>query len=126
MPRLRTLEPGFPFERRLALGATPVVLANVVTPDRADRQDCLRACANDAGFMKRKPGCISEQRQCAISDSPNRFELRGVGGDRCFPGGIHQAGVQRNPLLISLVRSGFPHLSQEVAVPDVCVDYRHG
>ena len=121
MPRLRTLEPAFPMECQLAPDAMPVVLANVFAPDKADQQDRLKALANDAAFMKRPPGAISTQLHWAIGDSPNRSELRGVGGDRCFPDGIHQSGVHSNPLLISHVRGGFPHLFQKVAVPDICI-----
>ena len=110
MPRLRTLETAFPIACQLALAATPVLLANVITPDRADEQDWLKAWANDAAFMKRQPGFIPAQLHCAVGDRPNRSELRDVGGDRCCPGGIHQSGVESNPLFISLARNSLPHL----------------
>jgi len=121
MPRLRALEPAFPIECQLALDATPVLLANIITPDRADEQDWLKAWENDAAFMKRQPRFISAQLHCAIGDSPNRSE-RCECGSRSLPSGRHhQSRIQSNPLLICLVRSGFPHLFQKVAVPDICV-----
>jgi hypothetical protein len=121
MPRLRTLDPEFPIECQFAVDTTPVVLANVFTPDRAYEQDFLKVWVHDAAFMKRQPGFISAQLHRAIGDSRNRSELRGAVGDRCFPGGIQLSGVQSNPLLISHVRGGCPHRCQKVAVPDMCV-----
>ena len=52
MPLLRPLDPVFPIERQLAVDATPVVLVNVFTLDKADEQTFLQAWQSDAAFMK--------------------------------------------------------------------------
>src|SRR5436309_2550129 len=43
MPLLRPLDPAFPIERQIAIDATPVVLVNVFTLDKADEQTFLQA-----------------------------------------------------------------------------------
>src|SRR5436305_1613229 len=70
MPLMRPLDPAFPIERQLELDASPVVLVNVFTLDRADEQTFLRAWTDDAQFMKRQRGCISIQLHRAIGASP--------------------------------------------------------
>jgi hypothetical protein len=66
MPLLRPLDPAFPLDRQLAVDATPVVLVNLVTLDKADEPRFLEAWQNDAAFMKRQPGFISTQLHRAI------------------------------------------------------------
>src|SRR5579864_5989662 len=70
MPLLRPLDPAFPIERQIAIDASPVVLVNVFTLDRADEQAFLKAWTDDAVFMKRQPGFISTQLHRAIGESP--------------------------------------------------------
>src|SRR5438552_11935371 len=70
MPLLRPLDPAFPIERQLAVDATPVVLVNVFTLDKADEQTFLQAWKDDALFMKQQPGFISTQLHRAIGESP--------------------------------------------------------
>jgi hypothetical protein len=43
MPLLRPLDPAFPIDRQLAVDATPVVLVNLVTLDKADEPRFLEA-----------------------------------------------------------------------------------
>ena len=69
MPLLRPLDPAFPIDRQPAVDATPVVLVNLVTLDKADEPRFLEAWQNDAAFMKRQPGFISTQLHRAIGDS---------------------------------------------------------
>ena len=69
MPLLRPLDPAFPIDRQLAVDATPVVLVNLVTLDKADEPRFLEAWQTDAAFMKRQPGFISTQLHRAIGDS---------------------------------------------------------
>ena len=70
MSLLRPLDPAFPIERQLAVEASPVVLVNVFTLDKADEQTFLKAWQDDAVFMKRQPGFISTQLHRAIGESP--------------------------------------------------------
>src|ERR1700755_470156 len=69
MPLLRPLDPAFPLDRQLAVDATPVVLVNLVTLDKADEPRFLEAWRNDAAFMKRQPGFTSPQLPRAIGDN---------------------------------------------------------
>jgi hypothetical protein len=61
MPLLRPLDPAFPIERQIGIEAGPVVLVNVFTLDKADKQTFLEAWQADAAFIKRQPGFISAQ-----------------------------------------------------------------
>ena len=70
MSVLRPLDPAFPIERQLAVDASPVVLVNFFTLDKADEQAFLQAWQDDAQVMKRQPGFISTQLHRAIGESP--------------------------------------------------------
>ena len=74
MPVLRPLDPAFPIDRQIAIEASPVVLVNVFTLDKADEQTFLDAWQDDAHFMKRQPGFISTQLHLAIGES--RLQIR--------------------------------------------------
>src|SRR5271163_906840 len=70
MPQLRPLDPAFPIDRQVAIDASPVVLVNVFTLDKADEPTFLKTWQDDAEFMKRQPGFISTQLHRAIGDNP--------------------------------------------------------
>lgn len=70
MSMLRPMDPTFPIERQLAVDASPVVLVNIFTIDKADEHAFLKAWQDDAAFMKRRPGFISTQLHRAIGESP--------------------------------------------------------
>src|SRR5215831_11399972 len=70
MLTLRPMDPAFPIERQMAIDASPVVLVNVFTLDKADEQTFLKAWQDDAVFMKGQPGFISTQLHRAIGNSP--------------------------------------------------------
>ena len=70
MPLLRPLDRAFPIERQLAVDASPVVLINVFTLDKADEPAFLQAWQDDAQFMKQQPGFISTQLHRALGESP--------------------------------------------------------
>jgi heme-degrading monooxygenase HmoA len=69
MSLLRPLDGAFPIERQLAVNASPVVLINVFTLDKADEETFLQAWQDDAAFMKRQVGFISTQLHRAIGES---------------------------------------------------------
>ena len=54
MSLLRPLDPAFPIERQVTIDASPVVLVNVFTLDRADEQAFIKVWEDDARFMKRQ------------------------------------------------------------------------
>lgn len=70
MSLLRPMDPSFPIERQLAVEASPVVLVNIFTLDKADETTFLEVWQDDAAFMKRQPGFISTQLHRALGDSP--------------------------------------------------------
>lgn len=82
MSLLRPLDPAFPIERQIAIDASPVVLVNVFTLDKADERTFLRAWQDDATFMKRRPGFISTQLHTRDRRKPDVPQLCGLGVDR--------------------------------------------
>ena len=121
MPLLRPLDPTFPLDRQLAVDATPVVLVNLVTLDKADEPRFLVAWQNDAAFMKRQPGFISTQLHRAIGDSPTYLNCAVWESTALYRAAFthpeFKAGLAAYPS--SVVAS--PHLFQKVAVAGICV-----
>jgi heme-degrading monooxygenase HmoA len=70
MSPLRPLYPAFPIQSQIAIEASPVVLVNVFTLDKADEQTLLKTREDDAASMMRQPGFISTQLHRAIGESP--------------------------------------------------------
>jgi heme-degrading monooxygenase HmoA len=121
MSLLRPLDPAFSIERQLALDASPIVLVNVFTLDKADEQDFLEAWEDDAHFMKRQPGFISTQLRRAIGESPTYLNYAVWDSTADFRAAFtdpeFRAKLSHYPP--SAVAS--PHLFQKVAVPGICV-----
>ena len=121
MPPLRPLDPAFPIDRQLAVDATPVVLVNLVTLDKADEPRFLEAWQNDAAFMKRQPGFISTQLHRAIGDSSayvNYAVWESTAHYRAaFTHPEFKASLAAYPSSVVAI----PHLFQKVAVPGICV-----
>ena len=121
MPLIRPLDPAFPLDRQLAVDATPVVLVNLVTLDKADEPRFLEAWQNDAAFMKRQPGFISTQLHRAIGDSPTYLNYAVWESTALYRAAFthpeFKAGLAAYPS--SVVAT--PHLFQKVAVPGICV-----
>ena len=121
MPLLRPLDPGFPIDRQLAVDATPVVLVNLVTLNKADEPRFLEAWQNDAAFMKRQPGFISTQLHRAIGDSTayvNYAVWESAAHYRAaFTHPEFKASLAAYPSSVVAI----PHLFQKVAVPGICV-----
>jgi heme-degrading monooxygenase HmoA len=121
MPLLRPLDPAFPIDRQLAVDATPVVLVNLVTLDKADEPRFLEAWQNDAAFMKRQPGFISTQLHRAIGDSPTYLNCAVWESTALYRAAFTHpefiAGLAAYPSSVVAI----PHLFQKVAVPGICV-----
>jgi len=121
MALLRPLDPAFPLDRQLAVDATPVVLVNVVTLDKADEPRFLVAWQNDAAFMKRQPGFISTQLHRAIGDSPTYLNCAVWESTALYRAAFthpeFKAGLAAYPSSVVAI----PHLFQKVAVPGICV-----
>jgi heme-degrading monooxygenase HmoA len=121
MSLLRPLDPAFPIERQIAVDASPVVLVNVFTLDKADEQTFLKVWQDDAIFMKRQPGFISTQLHRAIGESSTylNYAVWASTADfrTAFTDPEFRAKLSKYPS--SAVTS--PHLFQKVAVPGICV-----
>jgi heme-degrading monooxygenase HmoA len=121
MLTLRPMDPAFPIERQLAVDASPVVLVNVFTLDKADEHALLEAWEHDARFMKQQPGFISTQLHRAIGESPTYLNYAVWETTAAF-----RAAFTNSEFLARL--SGYPsstvatpHLFQKVAVAGICV-----
>ncbi len=121
MSLLRPLDPAFPIERQIAVDASPVVLVNVFTLDKADEQSFLQAWQDDAHFMKRQQGFISTQLHRAIGESPTylNYAVWELTADfrAAFTNPEFRAKLSTYPS--SAIAS--PHLFQKVAIPGICV-----
>jgi len=121
MPPLRPLDPAFPIERQVALDASPVVLVNLFTLDKADEQAFLHAWQDDALFMKQQPGFISTQLHRAIGESPTYLNYAVWETTTHFRGAFTNPEFRAKLSVYPSSAVATPHLFQKVAVPGVCV-----
>jgi len=121
MPLLRPLDPAFPIERQVALDASPVVLVNLFTLDKADEQAFLHAWQDDALFMKQQPGFISTQLHRAIGESPTYLNYAVWETTAHFRGAFTNPEFRAKLSVYPSSAVATPHLFQKVAVPGVCV-----
>ena len=120
MSLLRPLDPSFPIERQIAIDASPVVLVNLFTLDKADEETFLKAWQDDAVFMKRQPGFISTQLHRAIGESPTYLNYAVWELNADFRAVLaHPEFTALSAYPPSAVAS--PHLFQKVAVHGICV-----
>jgi heme-degrading monooxygenase HmoA len=121
MPLLRPLDPAFPIDRQIAVEASPVVLVNVFTLDKADEQTFLDAWQDDARFMKRQPGFISTQLHRAIGESPTYLNYAVWESTRDFRAAFSHPEFKTKLSTYPPSAVASPHLFQKVAVPGICV-----
>ena len=121
MPLLRPLDPAFPIERQLAVDATPVVLVNLFTLDRADEQTFLQAWQDDALFMKQQPGFISTQLHRAIGESPTYLNYAVWESTAAFRAAFAHPEFRAKLSAYPPSAVASPHLFQKVAAPGICV-----
>ena len=121
MPLLRPLDPAFPIDRQLAVDASPAVLVNVFTLDKADEQTFLKAWQDDAAFMKRQPGFVSTQLHRAIGESPTYLNYAVWESTAAFRAAFTQPEFRAKLSDYPSSAVASPHLFQKVAVPGICV-----
>ncbi|MGO7136411.1 antibiotic biosynthesis monooxygenase [Rhizobium leguminosarum] len=121
MSLMRPLDPNFPIERQVALDASPVVLVNVFTLDKADEQTFLQAWQADADFMKRQPGYISTQLHRAVGESPTYFNYAVWDSTADFRAAFTHPEFRAKLSAYPPSAVASPHLFQKVAVPGLCV-----
>jgi heme-degrading monooxygenase HmoA len=121
MSLLRPLDPAFPIKRQIAIDASPVVLVNVFTLDKADEETFLRAWRDDAAFMKRQSGFISTQLHRAIGESPTFLNYAVWESTTDFRAAFTHAEFRAKLSAYPSSAVASPHLFQKVAIPNVCV-----
>ena len=121
MSLLRPLDPAFPIGRQLAIEASPVVLVNVFTLDKADEQTFLQAWQTDAAFMKQQPGFISTQLHRALGESPTYLNYAVWESTAEFRAAFSHPEFRAKLSAYPSSAVASPHLFQKVAVPGVCV-----
>ena len=121
MSMLRPLDPAFPIEQQLAIDASPVVLINLFTVDKADEQALLAAWTHDAEFMKQQPGFISTQLHRAIGGSCAYLNYAVWESTAAFRAAFgHPEFLSRLSAYPSSAVAA-PHLFQKIAMPGICV-----
>jgi heme-degrading monooxygenase HmoA len=121
MSLLRPLDPAFPIERQIAIEASPVVLVNVFTLDKADEQTFLKTWQDDAHFMKHQPGFISTQLHRAIGDNPTYLNYAVWETTEHFRAAFTHPEFRAKLSAYPSSAVASPHLFQKVAVPGICV-----
>jgi heme-degrading monooxygenase HmoA len=121
MSLMRPLDPAFPIERQIGIEASPAVLVNVFTLDKADERSFLSAWQDDAQFMKRQPGCISIQLHRAIGESPTYLNYAVWQSTAEFRAAFTHPEFRAKLTSYPASAVASPHLFQKVAVPGVCV-----
>jgi len=121
MSLLRPLDPAFPIERQVAIDASPVVLVNVFTLDKADEQTFLKTWQGDAAFMKHQPGFISTQLHRAIGESPTYLNSAVWESTADFRAAFSHPEFRAKLSAYPSSAVASPHLFQKVAVPGICV-----
>ncbi|RKE39935.1 heme-degrading monooxygenase HmoA [Paraburkholderia sp. BL23I1N1] len=121
MSLMRPLDPAFPIERQIALEASPVVLVNVFTLDKADEQVFLQAWQDDAAIMKQQPGFISTQLHRALGESPTYLNYAVWESNAHFRAAFAHPEFRARLSAYPSSAVASPHLFQKVAVPGICV-----
>ena len=121
MSLLRPLDPAFPIERQIGLDASPVVLVNVFTLDKADEPAFLKLWQDDAAFMKRQPGFISTQLHRAFGDNPTYLNYAVWESNADFRAAFSNPDFQAKLSAYPTSTVATPHLFQKVAAPRICV-----
>jgi len=121
MPLMHPLDPSFPIERQITIDASPVVLVNLFTLDKADEQTFLNVWQDDAAFMKRQPGFISTQLHRAIGENPTYLNYAVWDSTAAFRAAFGHPEFRAKLATYPASAVASPHLFQTVAVPGICV-----
>ena len=118
---LRPMDSAFPIDRQIALDASPVVLVNVFTLEKADEQALLEAWKADAAFMRQQPGFISTQLHRAIGESPTYLNYAVWESTAHFRAAFTNPEFRKGLSAYPRSTVTSPHLFQKVAVSGICV-----
>ena len=119
--QMKPLDPTFPIQQQLGERASPVVLVNLFTLDRADESAFVDAWTHDAVFMKAQRGFISTQLHRAVGANATYFNTAVWESVEAFSAAF--SAPEFRARLADYPNSAVtsPHLFQSVAVPGVCV-----
>ena len=118
---IRPMDPAFPIDHQLTVDASPVVLVNVFTVDKADEQALLKSWEHDAQFMKQQRGFISTQLHRAIGQSPTYLNYAVWESTAAFRAAFTNPEFSKRLSAYPSSAVATPHLFQRVAVPGICV-----
>jgi heme-degrading monooxygenase HmoA len=121
MPSFTPLDPQFPLQRQLELGASPVILINIFTLAPEDEPALLTAWSEDARFMKSQAGYISAQLHRAVGPSPTFLNYAVWESIDAFRSAFSNPEFQRKLANYPESVTVSPHLFRRVAVPGVCI-----
>ncbi|MBB3350333.1 heme-degrading monooxygenase HmoA [Rhizobium sp. BK049] len=121
MSHIRPMDSAFPINRQIGLEASPVVLINLFTLDKADEPGFLEVWQADAAFMKRQPGFISTQLHRALGENPTYFNYAVWESNAHFRAAFIHPEFRAKSSAYPSSAIASPHLFQKVAVADICV-----
>jgi len=121
MSQMRALDPSFPIEQQLSIGASNITLVNLFTLDIADEARFLQAWQNDAAFMKLQPGFISTQLHRALGESPTYLNCAVWETTDLFRAAFTHPAFRAKLSDYPSSAVASPHLFRKVAVAGICV-----
>lgn len=118
---MRPMDPAFPIERQIGIDASPIVLVNLFTLDKADEPAFLENWQDDAAFMKKQPGFISTQLHRALGENPTYLNYAIWESNELFRAAFTHPEFRAKISAYPSSAVASPHLFQKVAVPGICV-----
>jgi heme-degrading monooxygenase HmoA len=106
---------------QLAASAGPVVLINTFTVAPEEADDLVRAWAEDAAFMKARPGFICTQLHRGIGDSSVFLNYAVWESTEAFAAAFGHPTFRASMAKYPATAVASPHLFSKVAVPGICV-----
>ena len=122
MVQIASLDPNFSIQQQLSEPETgPVVLINLFTMDPEDEPAFFTAWADDAAYMKARPGFISTQLHRAVGESPAYLNYAVWDSLDAFRSAFGDPGFRAKLADYPASAVASPHLFQRVAVAGICV-----
>lgn len=120
MVNMKPLDPTFPIQQQLGVGAGPVVLVNVFAVDPSDQEAMVQAWRADALWMKKQPGYISTQLHKAVGESSMYLNYAIWDSVEDFRTAFSNPEFQNALSHYPSSATTAPHLFEKIAVPNCC------
>jgi len=117
----RELDDNVAYRDQLEQDAGPVVLINQFNVAPADVDAFLDVWADDAGYMKGRPGFISTQLHRGIAGSTTFVNVAVWESARALGAAFRSPEFQRRSAQYPDTAVAAPHVFTKVAVPGICV-----